>query len=196
MHWRVQGGGEGGGQVLRCVCVCEGQVLRGVCVRVRSSGVCVGWSSVHWRFQGVGGGQVQHAPEAYPACSCSCPTHHPGDSPFNVPPTPRPGDGPFSFCSYPFLLNPRAKSNLLHIEARFQMEQVGGGGHMEARFQMEQVRGGGTWRHASRWSRKGGVRGGTWRHASRWSSCVWGGEQLARGQGTVSRQVMCSRGPP
>lgn len=35
------------------------------------------------------------------------------------------GDGPFSFCSYPFLLDPRAKSNLLHIEARFQMEQVG-----------------------------------------------------------------------
>lgn len=35
-------------------------------------------------------------------------------------------DGPFSFCSYPFLLDPRAKSNLLHIEARFQMEQVGG----------------------------------------------------------------------
>jgi hypothetical protein len=34
------------------------------------------------------------------------------------------GDGPFSFCSYPFLLDPRAKSNLLHIEARFQMEQV------------------------------------------------------------------------
>lgn len=33
-------------------------------------------------------------------------------------------DGPFSFCSYPFLLDPRAKSNLLHIEARFQMEQV------------------------------------------------------------------------
>jgi hypothetical protein len=36
------------------------------------------------------------------------------------------GDGPFSFCSYPFLLDPRAKSNLLHIEARFQMEQVSG----------------------------------------------------------------------
>jgi hypothetical protein len=34
-------------------------------------------------------------------------------------------DGPFSFCSYPFLLDARAKSNLLHIEARFQMEQVG-----------------------------------------------------------------------
>jgi hypothetical protein len=40
-------------------------------------------------------------------------------------PTRRHGnDGPFSFCSYPFLLDPRAKSNLLHIEARFQMEQV------------------------------------------------------------------------
>jgi hypothetical protein len=37
-------------------------------------------------------------------------------------------DGPFSFCSYPFLLDPRAKSNLLHIEARFQMEQVRGMG--------------------------------------------------------------------
>jgi hypothetical protein len=34
------------------------------------------------------------------------------------------GDGPFSFCSYPFLLDPRAKSALLHIEARFQMEQT------------------------------------------------------------------------
>jgi hypothetical protein len=31
---------------------------------------------------------------------------------------------PFSFCSYPFLLDARAKSNLLHLEARFQMEQV------------------------------------------------------------------------
>jgi hypothetical protein len=42
-------------------------------------------------------------------------------------PTRRHGnDGPFSFCSYPFLLDPRAKSNLLHIEARFQMEQVCG----------------------------------------------------------------------
>jgi len=46
-------------------------------------------------------------------------------------------DGPFSFCSYPFLLDPRAKSNLLHIEARFQMEQVcgqsGGGGEGPAK---------------------------------------------------------------
>jgi hypothetical protein len=33
-------------------------------------------------------------------------------------------EGPFSFCSYPFLLDARAKRNLLHIEARFQMEQV------------------------------------------------------------------------
>lgn len=33
-------------------------------------------------------------------------------------------DGPFSFCSYPFLLNPRAKSKLLHTEARIQMDQV------------------------------------------------------------------------
>ena len=44
-------------------------------------------------------------------------------------------DGPFSFCSYPFLLDARAKSNLLHIEARFQMEQVRrlffSGGRME-----------------------------------------------------------------
>eukprot|EP00798_Chlamydomonas_sp_ICE-L_P023306 gene23306-30543_t len=32
-------------------------------------------------------------------------------------------DVPFSFCSYPFLLDARAKSNLMHIEARFQMEQ-------------------------------------------------------------------------
>ncbi len=33
-------------------------------------------------------------------------------------------DGPFSFCSYPFLLNPRAKSKLLQTEARFLMSQV------------------------------------------------------------------------
>lgn len=33
-------------------------------------------------------------------------------------------DGPFSFCSYPFLLNPRAKSKLLHTEARFLMTQA------------------------------------------------------------------------
>ncbi|GIM14106.1 hypothetical protein Vretimale_17132, partial [Volvox reticuliferus] len=32
-------------------------------------------------------------------------------------------EAPFSFCSYPFLLNARAKSQLLHLEARFQMEQ-------------------------------------------------------------------------
>ncbi|KAK9818463.1 hypothetical protein WJX74_005654 [Apatococcus lobatus] len=30
-------------------------------------------------------------------------------------------DGPFSFCTYPFLLNPRAKSKLLHVEARIAM---------------------------------------------------------------------------
>ncbi|GFR50165.1 hypothetical protein Agub_g12331, partial [Astrephomene gubernaculifera] len=34
-----------------------------------------------------------------------------------------PKEAPFSFCSYPFLLNARAKSHLLHLEARFQMEQ-------------------------------------------------------------------------
>ena len=33
-------------------------------------------------------------------------------------------DGPFSFCSFPFLLNPRAKSKLLHAEARNTMTQV------------------------------------------------------------------------
>ena len=38
----------------------------------------------------------------------------------------RPGqDGPFSFCSYPFLLDARAKSKLLHMEAKLQTEQVG-----------------------------------------------------------------------
>lgn len=37
-------------------------------------------------------------------------------------------DGPFSFCSYPFLLNPRAKSKLLHTEARFLMTQARMGG--------------------------------------------------------------------
>lgn len=52
-------------------------------------------------------------------------------------------DGPFSFCSYPFLLNPRAKSKLLHTEARIQMDQTvaqsrleqqsGGGGGTSAR---------------------------------------------------------------
>ncbi len=35
-------------------------------------------------------------------------------------------DGPFSFCSFPFLLNPRAKSKLLHTEARCLMTQVRG----------------------------------------------------------------------
>ena len=34
------------------------------------------------------------------------------------------GDGPFSFCSYPFLLNPRAKSKLLHTEARIMMNHT------------------------------------------------------------------------
>lgn len=38
---------------------------------------------------------------------------------------------PFSFCSYAFLLNPRAKSNLLAIEARFQMEQTVAQARME-----------------------------------------------------------------
>jgi len=33
-------------------------------------------------------------------------------------------DGPFSFCSYAWLLNPRAKSRLLHTEARFLMAQT------------------------------------------------------------------------
>lgn len=33
-------------------------------------------------------------------------------------------DGPFSFCTYPFLLNARAKSKLLHTEARIQMDQT------------------------------------------------------------------------
>ena len=33
-------------------------------------------------------------------------------------------DGAFSFCSYPYLLSPRAKSKLLHTEARFLMTQV------------------------------------------------------------------------
>ena len=34
------------------------------------------------------------------------------------------GDGPFSFCSFAWLLNPRAKSRLLHTEARFLMAQT------------------------------------------------------------------------
>ncbi|KAJ9519970.1 hypothetical protein QJQ45_014702 [Haematococcus lacustris] len=38
---------------------------------------------------------------------------------------------PFSFCSFPFLLDARAKSNLLHIEARFQMEQTVAHARME-----------------------------------------------------------------
>ena len=33
-------------------------------------------------------------------------------------------ESPFSFCSFPFLLSPRAKSKLLHTEARFLMTQV------------------------------------------------------------------------
>ena len=36
-----------------------------------------------------------------------------------------PPDAPFSFCAFPFLLTARAKSGLLAMEARFQMEQVG-----------------------------------------------------------------------
>ena len=40
-------------------------------------------------------------------------------------PSAAPGaDGPFSFCSFPFLLNPRAKSKLLQTEARIQMDQA------------------------------------------------------------------------
>ena len=45
-------------------------------------------------------------------------------------------DGPFSFCSYPFLLNPRAKSKLLHTEARIQMDQT------VAQSRLEQASGG------------------------------------------------------
>ncbi len=53
---------------------------------------------------------------------------NPAPAPPPAPPPPRPAaePGPFSFCTYPFLLDARAKSNLLHIEARFQMEQVRG----------------------------------------------------------------------
>lgn len=40
------------------------------------------------------------------------------------PPMPYNAEGPFSFCSYPFLLNPRAKSKLLHTEVRLTMTQV------------------------------------------------------------------------
>ncbi|KAL4443784.1 hypothetical protein ABPG75_011521 [Micractinium tetrahymenae] len=47
-------------------------------------------------------------------------------------------DGPFSFCSYPFLLNPRAKSKLLHTEARIQMDQT------VAQSRLEQQSGGGS----------------------------------------------------
>ena len=41
-------------------------------------------------------------------------------------------DGPFSFCSYPFLLNPRAKSKLLLTEARIQMDQTIADARVEA----------------------------------------------------------------
>ncbi|CAD7697676.1 unnamed protein product [Ostreobium quekettii] len=45
----------------------------------------------------------------------------------------RPGqDGPFSFCSYPFLLDARAKSKLLHMEAKLQMEQTIAQSRMES----------------------------------------------------------------
>ena len=61
----------------------------------------------------------------------SSPTHqiaHPTHSPppqAHDAPTAQPGaDGPFSFCSYPFLLNARAKSRLLHTEARLLMTQT------------------------------------------------------------------------
>eukprot|EP01025_Chloroclados_australasicus_P060238 TRINITY_DN7715_c0_g1_i4.p1 TRINITY_DN7715_c0_g1~~TRINITY_DN7715_c0_g1_i4.p1 ORF type:complete len:816 (-),score=108.71 TRINITY_DN7715_c0_g1_i4:1308-3701(-) len=36
----------------------------------------------------------------------------------------KPTEGPFSFCSYPFLLDAKAKSKLLHTEARMRMQQT------------------------------------------------------------------------
>eukprot|EP01026_Neomeris_dumetosa_P002828 TRINITY_DN10762_c0_g2_i1.p2 TRINITY_DN10762_c0_g2~~TRINITY_DN10762_c0_g2_i1.p2 ORF type:complete len:185 (+),score=32.81 TRINITY_DN10762_c0_g2_i1:62-556(+) len=33
-------------------------------------------------------------------------------------------EGPFSFCSYPFLLDAKAKSKLLHTEAKMRMQQT------------------------------------------------------------------------
>lgn len=45
--------------------------------------------------------------------------------PHAAPSSPAPApDAPFSFCAFPFLLDARAKTSLLHLEARFQMEQV------------------------------------------------------------------------
>mmetsp|Transcript_26937 Transcript_26937/g.75892 ORF Transcript_26937/g.75892 Transcript_26937/m.75892 type:complete len:1891 (+) Transcript_26937:162-5834(+) len=40
-------------------------------------------------------------------------------------------DGPFSFCSYPFLLNCKAKSKLLHTEAKIRMETTVAQARME-----------------------------------------------------------------
>jgi hypothetical protein len=36
-------------------------------------------------------------------------------------------DGPFSFCTFPFLLTPKAKSKLLHTETRYKMTSVSAG---------------------------------------------------------------------
>ena len=44
------------------------------------------------------------------------------------------GMGPFSFCSFPFLLNAKAKTRLLQVEAKMQMEQT------VAEARLEQVR--------------------------------------------------------
>uniref|UniRef100_A0A061R666 Ubiquitin-protein ligase E3 A n=1 Tax=Tetraselmis sp. GSL018 TaxID=582737 RepID=A0A061R666_9CHLO len=41
-------------------------------------------------------------------------------------------DGPFSFCSYPFLLNCKAKSKLLHTEAKIRMETTVAQARMES----------------------------------------------------------------
>jgi hypothetical protein len=57
-------------------------------------------------------------------------------------------DGPFSFCSYPFLLNPRAKSKLLHTEARIQMDQT------VAQSRLEQQAGTGTGPPSARGQRR------------------------------------------
>ena len=49
-------------------------------------------------------------------------------------------DGPFSFCSFPFLLNPRPSQMLLHTEARCLMTQVNTKAESMMRIPMNLVR--------------------------------------------------------
>jgi hypothetical protein len=63
-------------------------------------------------------------------------------------------DGPFSFCSYPFLLNPRAKSKLLHTEARIQMDQTVAASRLEQAANNNSLGGGGNGSLSARGGRR------------------------------------------